>query len=101
MTVQGGPFSSFPALRRCGVAICRLDANENRWWSFACNLPGDVQTVPRGELYGLFIVVSRARPKSILEYVTDNQKVKDVYNKGLILAALSINCDFLLLFLDT
>ena len=57
---SGGNHASIPAIRRCGVGIARLGMRNDMpelLWGFMSCLPGDVQTIPRGELFAIYFVV--------------------------------------------
>ena len=91
---SGGTFSSYPKLTRCGVGFCKVDRHtEQRLWGVQLNLPGLVQTVPRAELFALHFLVNEAQPESVIEFVTDNQKNSQTFNKGEPYARNSINAD--------
>ena len=62
---------------------------------FAAHFPltGPVQTVARGELYALVMLIREAQNDSKIEFVTDNKGVYDKYNSGAKVASLSSNCD--------
>ena len=69
--------------------------NEDGELRFGCsfNLPGQVQTVPRGENYALVTLVDLVSPGSSIEYVTDNKGLFDAYLKGPSFALNATNCD--------
>ena len=83
---SGGRFSSYPPLIRCGVGVVKVgfDSNGNiyREWGVMMNLPGLVQTVPRAELCFLHFILSEALPNSNIEFITDNKKNYETFNKG-------------------
>ncbi len=58
-----------------------------------CNLPGEVQTVPRGEIYALYLLLVLASPLSTLDYVTDNLPLYDMWVKGPKHSRTTNNCD--------
>jgi hypothetical protein len=62
---------------------------------FAAHFPltGPVQTVARGELYALVMLIREALNDSKIEFVTDNKGVYDKYNSGAKVASLSSNSD--------
>ncbi len=63
---SGGEFSSYPAIRRIGCGLsCILDDGSLSFGAHF-NLPGTVQTVPRGELYALVVLVGLCQPMIIL-----------------------------------
>ena len=92
---SGGTFSSYPKLIRCGVGLCKVDRHTGeRLWGIELNLPGLVQTVPPAELFTLHFLVNEAEPESVIEFITDNEKNSQTFNKGEQYAANSINADF-------
>ena len=65
---SAGKFSAIPELRRCGCSAVALDINSNGVTVFrglSCPLPGEVQTVPRAELYAMFVVVRNVSHGSV------------------------------------
>ena len=91
---SGGTFSSYPKLTRCGVGLCKVDfSTEAQLWGVQINLPGAIQTVPRAELYALHFLVNEAEAHATLEFITDNQKNCQTFNKGADYAKNSINAD--------
>ena len=90
---SGGIFSSMPRIRRIGCGIIQIDGTGELVWGQHFNLPGNIQTVPRGELYVLLYLVERLEPFAHVTYVTDNQKMSETYNKGKGAALKSTNCD--------
>ena len=90
---SGGIFSSMPRIRRIGCGLIQIDGTGELVWGQHFNLPGKIQTVPRGELYVLLYLVERLEPFSDVTYVTDNQKVSQTYNNGKEAALKSTNCD--------
>ncbi len=57
------------------------------------SLPGDVQTVPRAELFCAVYLVNRASSGVDIEYITDNKGLANIFNKGPMAAKTSTNCD--------
>ena len=90
---SGGAFSSMPRIRRIGCGLVQIDESGSLIWGQHFNLPGSIQTVPRGGLYVLFYLIHRLEPYSHVTYVTDNQKVRYLYNQGETAALKSTNCD--------
>ena len=90
---SGGIFTSYPTIRRIGCGVVQIKPDGSLLWALNFNLPGWVQTVPRGELYVLVFVVQRLRPRSVITYVTDNLDVYRMFNKGEQSALKSSNCD--------
>ena len=59
---SGGTYSSSPALRRCGLAVCQLrgdwdDGDLDFEWGAFSALPGSKQTVPRAEFAAIWAVL--------------------------------------------
>ena len=90
---SGGRFSSFPQLRRIGCGLVQVDVAGSLIWGRRFNLPGPVQTVPRGELFVLLYLLEKVEALSNITYVTDNKKVKDKFCEGEESALKSTNCD--------
>ena len=87
---SGGPFSSFPPIRRAGfgIAVIREDDHLYRaeqWdvflWGAYGPVPGLSQTVPRGELYAILAVVERVKPGETT-VSTDSLVNVHSYHKG-------------------
>ena len=57
-----------------------------------CNLPGDIQTVSRAELYAILVVV-RFVTHGYLCVVSDSEITVDMYHKGRDIAEAPINGD--------
>ena len=76
---SGGKYSSYQALRRvgCGLVMLTPDSvckNSSKLLAaINCNLPGPVQTIPRGELYCILIAVTLAPENSTIDFVTDTE----------------------------
>ena len=83
---SGGKFSSYPSLRRCGVGLVHTTINSAnqivREWGCSIKLIGPVQTVPRAELFALHFLLNEAAPLSVIEFITDNFKNCENFNKG-------------------
>jgi len=90
---SGGRYSSYPTLRRCGTGIVYLDWDMSHQFDVWSPLPGQVQTVPRAELFALLIVAHHARPNALIHFFTDNKNTRDTYYKGLNRACLAANAD--------
>ena len=86
-------FTSYPALRRVGVGLAAIDSIGNLVWGLSLNLPGQCQTVPRGELFAIFYTVFKSEDNTNIEFITDNLGCYNTYNKGKSLAVLSNNGD--------
>ena len=82
---SGGEDHDSPELRRCGVGICsspKVDPHEAPG-GLCYPLPGEVQTVPRGELHAILTVVSLAQPGAEIHIYSDNkQAVKMCQGQG-------------------
>ena len=68
---SGGKYTKIPQLRVCGLGIAAF-IDEQLVFKVKTNLPGDVQTVPRGELFALWYVVLNACPSASITYITDS-----------------------------
>jgi len=90
---SGGENTSYKELRRVGVGICKVDESGELILGAYSNLPGQVQTVARGELFALLLLVRHLDPGVDIEYVTDNKGVFQIYSAGPIAAKNSSNCD--------
>ena len=86
---SGGPYSSYPSIRRCGVGICVIDMNADFHnpdadpliWGAYLALPGPLQTVPRSELYAVMVIVERASV-GLFEVRSDAKIIVDLYARG-------------------
>ena len=90
---SGGELTAYSELRRVGVAVCKIYDTGKLQFGVRSNLPGDIQTVARGELFALTDLIDRAEQFSEIEYITDNWAVFNLYNKGPKHTALSFNSD--------
>ena len=70
-----------------------IDQNGNLVFGARFPLPGEIQTVARGELLSLVMLIRQARSKSVIVFWTDNKGVSDKFNAGIEIAELSSNCD--------
>ena len=81
---SGGTYSSIPQLRRFGLGVCKLSTVfphpfEFGAWSALC---GDIQTIPRGELF-CFVLLLRNAMFNQHFHVFSDSKVNIVnFNKG-------------------
>jgi predicted HD phosphohydrolase len=91
---SGGNNTSFKVLRRCGIGLVAVKDDGTINFGLHSNLPGLIQTVGRGELYALLLLVRLLVPLSNFEFVTDNQNVWRTFNGGPKSGANSANCDF-------
>ena len=90
---SGGRFSSLPALRRCGIGVCKLKddvifnndlnhAEQLLAWGLFAPLPGQVHTVVRGELYAILVIARLVMPNVPLEIASDSKVNIDLYLSG-------------------
>ncbi len=79
---SGGEFTSYACIRRVGCGLAAVDATGNLLFGAKSNLPGLVQTVPRGEIYALFMLVNLAVHLAVLDFVTDNKGLFNAYYRG-------------------
>jgi len=90
---SGGKYTQFQGLRRVGCSVVRVSSDGQVEVCAYTHLPGEVQTVGRGELYALFLLLQQLAPLAIITFVTDNFNVFNTYNKGPKAATNSNNCD--------
>ncbi len=90
----GGEFSSITVLRRVGVGVAFI-CQDTGLLLFAArsNLPGLVQTVPRGEAYAMYLLLTLVQPMAVIDFVTDNFNVYNLFNQGPVACGQSTNCD--------
>ena len=71
---SGGKYTRIPVLRKCGAGIVCYNQSEGEiQFTSHFDLPGHIQTVPRGELFAVLYVVLKARKDSTIHFVTDNK----------------------------
>ena len=90
---SGGELTSHSELRRFGCAFIALNADNELQYAVDFNLPGQVQTVARGDAYALSYLVSRLKPLSIVTFVTDNMGVYNIMSDGPRACIRSMKCD--------
>jgi hypothetical protein len=90
---SGGEHTEYPKLRRVGVGLAKIDQHGKLLFGIKSNVPGTVQTVSRGELYALALLVDHAIPGATYDFVTDNDGVFKVFNKGPLNCQSSSNVD--------
>ena len=90
---SGGFYTSFPLLRRCGISAILADAEGNMIWGAKFNLPGQVQTVPRAELFAVVFVLELVEAGSTVIFTTDSYKNCESYHKGPMHTQYSLNAD--------
>ena len=90
---SGGTYTKYPEIRRVGCSFVKCDSEGNLLYGCHFPLPGDIQTVARGELFAVVELVRFAEPMSELFYVTDNQGVFTTFNAGPKHSCLSSNAD--------
>ena len=90
---SGGELTSVPELRRCGCGLAKL--NPDFTLSFGCNfnLPGEIQTVPRAEIFALVVLVRHMHEGADVHYITDNEGLYKAFNAGPVVAYKTNNCD--------
>jgi hypothetical protein len=83
---SGGEYGSIPQLRRCGIGITAITVTGQQGVQINFGafgpLPGEIQTVPRGELYAIFSAFENTHLEQPLEVVTDSQVNEKLYQKG-------------------
>ncbi len=80
---SGGRWGSVPQLRRCGCGVSRLTSLDPPFtlqWGAWFPLVGEVQTVPRAELYAIFMVVSKVSSGDIF-IVSDSEVNVGLFSK--------------------
>merc|ERR1711965_260158 len=97
---SGGKFNIYPDLRRVGVGLARIDSNGDLIWAISFNLPGKIQTVPRGELYAIVRAAQEAHEGATIDFVTDNMGNYDKFNSGRDAAILTNNGDLFKILFD-
>jgi len=90
---SGGECSQYNALRRVGVGFLLANQEGGLVHGAHFNLPGIVQTVTRGELFALVVLLRFLEPLSIVEFITDNYNVLRTFNGGPAAGVNSANCD--------
>ncbi len=90
---SGGEFSSLPAIRRVGCSVVFINTQGDLLFGIKSRLPGQIQTVPRGELYCLLMLAQQVTPLATVDFVTDNLGVCNAFNKGPEFCAYVNNCD--------
>ena len=97
---SGGPHNIYPPIRRCGIGVAVLDMHHDLLqsdpqpfvWGAYAPLPGLLQTVPRGELYAMVLVVERVLEGN-LEIRSDSKVNVDLFHKGRQACLASSNSD--------
>ena len=69
---SGGAHSSHKTLRRCGVGVACLHADQSFRFGAYLALPGRVQTVLRAEIYAFLVIILFAEPLAQLTILTDS-----------------------------
>jgi len=90
---SGGAHSEYNELRRCGCSVVKCTDAGSLLFGADFPLPGEIQTVPRGELYCIVYLITMMPEMAEVEYITDNLKVSDTYNGGPQAGMRSVNCD--------
>jgi len=90
---SGGVYTEYGPIRRVGVGVAIISASGDLLYGLHTNLPGKIQTVSKGELYALYLVVDHVHSDSVIIFVTDNYGVFEIFNKGASAAVNSANCE--------
>ena len=80
---SGGDFTTFAPIRRIGCGLAAIDSNGALIAGMSLNLPGPVQTVPRGELFALVMLMHFVDLCSDIDYVTDNWGLFSAFPRAL------------------
>lgn len=75
------------------MAVVKVNPTGELTYGISCNLPGPIQTVPRGNIYALLLLLMDVQVLSELTYVTDNEGLFKTSNGGPKAGRLSANCD--------
>ena len=81
---SGGRWDAYANLRRCGCGVSRLRGLDPPFQiEFGAHFPltGSVQTVPRAELFAIWLVVSRV-PAGKLMIVSDSEVNVNIFHKS-------------------
>ena len=80
---SGGLYTAYPTLRRVGVGLAMYRESQRRPdFKMHYPLPGQVQTVPRGETHVVLIVTYMLEPDAVAIQYTDNTKFLTYITKG-------------------
>jgi hypothetical protein len=90
---SGGEHTQHSKLRRCGVGLVSVLPDGTINFGLHTNMPGVVQSVGRGELMALLILLRLLLPGVDCEFVTDNENVWKTFSGGPRNGANSANCD--------
>jgi hypothetical protein len=85
---SGGKWGGYTPLRRCGCRVSRLVGMDPPYQlQFGAHFPlvGEVQTVPRAELYAIFVVVKKV-PYGTIMIVSDSKINVDMFYKSRMVA---------------
>jgi hypothetical protein len=92
---SGGKFSAYPEIRRCGCGIVTVVPNGDVFsleWAASFPLVGDIQTVPRAELFAIATLVNNLTHGSSI-IVSDSLVNINLYKLGRNAALKSTNGD--------
>jgi hypothetical protein len=92
---SGGRWGSYPLLRRCGCGVSRLTSLDPPYqlqWGAWFPLVGELQTVPRAELYAIYMVVAKVS-QGVIFIVSDSEVNVNLFAKTKHHACSSINGD--------
>ena len=73
--------------------MVQIDGQGNLLRAAYSRLPGEIQTVPRAELFALIILLQQVLPGSDVKYVTDHKNIFLNYPKGIEYNRNSLNFD--------
>ena len=90
---SGGIYNQYRDIRRVGCSFTQVDNVGELVLTASFPLPGETQTVPRGELFAVLQLVKPAEVMPVLEYVSDNMGVYQTFNEGPKAGCLSMKCD--------
>ena len=79
---SGGIHNGCPRARRCGCAVVQIGQDGRPLVALRYNLPGDVQTVPRSEVFALILLLQNVQWDSNTVFYTDHQNLRNNFNKG-------------------
>ena len=90
---SGGAHADHPTIRRIGCGLAKINSDGTLLFGARFNLPGPAQSVPRGELFCVVVLVGLVCKGACIDYVTDNEALFLAYNKGPEYCTKSTNCD--------
>ena len=90
---SGGENTHYQSLRRVGVAVVFCVKLGVTSFGVSSNLPGSIQTVGRGEVFALVLLLQNLDHHVQVEFVTDNLNLYNTYCGGKKAAVNAANCD--------